>query len=192
MAKVCQTGVLYGADIRVEFSNHLSRVDLDQHHLFVCVCACVRVCVCVCVCLCVCVCVCVGAFVHTYYIHIHTYIYIRMGGIIRTQYIYMHTYTYLYTGSSMISGGPKPRRSSHVASRSMTAMCVQVCGFAGGRASRNTSRRTSHTSPGEGVRARAEGSLSAQSGRCSGRRCSKARTPWQAAVTWRLHPCQYL
>jgi hypothetical protein len=87
------------------------------------------------------------------------------------------------TGSSMISGGPKPRQSSHVASMSTTAMCVHVCGLAGGRASRNTSRRTSHTSPGEGVRARAEGTLSAQSGRCSGRRCSMARTPWQAAVT---------
>jgi hypothetical protein len=162
----------------VEFSNHLSRVDLDQHHL----------------CVCVCVCVCTYTHVHTY-IHIHTYayIYIRMGGLIGRN-IYAYTYdTYnIYTGSSMISGGPKPRRSSHVASRSTTATCVHVCGLAGGRASRNTSRRTSHTSPGEGVRARAEGSLSAQSGRCSGRRCSIARTPWQAAVTWRLHPCQYL
>ena len=33
LAKVCETGVHYGADKRVEFSNHLSRVDFDQHHL---------------------------------------------------------------------------------------------------------------------------------------------------------------
>ncbi len=70
LAKVCETGVHYGADKRVEFSNHLSRVDFDQHHL----CERERV-------------ECVSVHTHTC---IRIYIYIRMGGLIRTQYICMY------------------------------------------------------------------------------------------------------